>query len=100
MSVTDSNDLADGNSNLADIAKHLGLLDDNSQQQAKAEGRVKGVDFILAQQLQEREEEAQLARDRELAEQLQMTDFSYRTPRYTQRLLKNLILFLFSRSLS
>ena len=39
-------------------------------------------DYDFAQQLQESEEEAQLQRDRELAEQLQMRENTYRTPVY------------------
>lgn len=39
-------------------------------------------DYEFAQQLQENEQEAQLERDRELAEQLQLKENSYRTPVY------------------
>ena len=83
VSVTDSTDLANDNDNLADIAKELGLLGHAHQQDVQgAVGVAEAPDFVLAQRMQESEHAAQLARDRELAEQLQMTDFSYRTPRY------------------
>ena len=82
MSVTDSTDLANDSDNLVDIAKELGIVGHTHQQEVQgAVGGANAPDFVLAQQLQENEQEAQLARDRELAEQLQMTDFSYRTPR-------------------
>ena len=74
MSVTDSTDL--GNDDLTDVAKEMGLLGHTSQ----PEGTAEESDFELAQQLQVSEREAQLARDRELAEQLQMREHTFRKP--------------------
>lgn len=83
VSVSDSTDLA--NENLVDVAKELGLFDHTQYQQQDEEGGAVGVvndpDFTLAQQIYESEQEAMLERDRELAEQLQMKENSYRTPR-------------------
>ena len=93
MSVTDSTDLA--NSNLVDIAKEMGIVKwEEPQLKEKEElrlnegdyaikeegGESEVLDFELAQHLQESEQEAQLERDRELAEQLQMKENTYRTP--------------------
>ena len=107
MSATDSFDLA--NDNLVDIAKEMGLVKGEEQQLKGVEQQLKGEeeqlkweeplndleeeeeeerertfsdasDYELAQQLYEDEQEAQLQRDRELAEQLQMKENTYRTP--------------------
>ena len=77
MSVTDSTDL--GNDDLTDVAKEMGLLGHTPQPDV-AMGTAEDSDFELAQQLQVSEREAQLARDRELAEQLQMREHTFRKP--------------------
>ena len=77
VSATDSTDLVNDNANLVDVAKELGLLTHDHQEIPE------DSDFHLAQQLQESEQEVQLLRDQELAEQLQMRENTYRTPRYT-----------------
>lgn len=97
VSASDSADLA--NDNLFDIAKEMGLVQveeedlEGVEQQLKWEEPPNDLedeerertssdvsDLELAQQLYESEQEAQLERDRELAEQLQMRENTYRTP--------------------
>ena len=86
VSVSDTTELA--NDNLDDVAKELGLFDhthyelqQEEEEKDEAVGGVNDLDFELAQRIQESEQEAQLERDRELAEQLQMKEHTYRTPR-------------------
>ena len=98
VSASDSADLA--NDNLFDIAKEMGLVQVEEEDLEGVEQQLKweeppndledeerertfsdaSSDFELAQQLYESEQEAQLERDRELAEQLQMKENTYRTP--------------------
>ena len=77
VSITDSTDLV--NDDLTDAAKEMGLLGHTPPPEG-AMGTPAESDFELAQWLEHNEREAQLARDRELAEQLQMKEHTFRTP--------------------
>jgi hypothetical protein len=96
VSATDSTDLA--NDDLINIAKEMGLVKGaeqqlkweeplNEQEEEDEEGEEEkertfsdASDYELAQQLHESEQEAMLERDRELAEQLQIKEHTYRKP--------------------